>query len=825
MKLRNALLAVVLATGAGSGVAIGVAQTARAATTTGTWSATATQAVPTLKGATEIGALPGTAAIAVTVGLRLRGEATLQSFIADTATPSSPTFGAYYTTAHAFTATYGPSSTSVAAVTSYLEAQGFTNVTVSPNNLLVTASGTAAEAEQAFHTALTEFAVGGARVYANTEAAMVPSNLAGIVAGVLGLNDAFKASPIPVKAGSQTTTVPNVVDEYSPQGFQKAYEATAAATGSETAIATISSANMTRVIANLRAEEEANGLPKVPVTVEYAGLANPTTTPTDNVEWDLDSQFATGIAQTVSHFYFYDATSLATATLALVFNEWASQDVAKAASASLGECEVEPYLSGAMIIDDEIFAEAAAQGQTMFASSGDTGASCAVESTNGVPDSGPPMVNYFASSAYVVGVGGTTLTTKSTGSYDFETSWVAGGGGLSQFENRPYWQAKVMPVTDGKTGDRGVPDLAMDANPTTGANVYVQTTGGKFEGVGGTSLSSPLALGVWARIESTYHNQLGFAAPVLYGVYLKGVCNTTVAAVEQICSTLALHAPIAGDNGLYPETPGYNYDTGLGTFDTAAMVTAVKPFVPQRKKPRGPTTDAGAPAISVTPTTASVHYGSETQQSFTLTVAGTAGDGSPEGAVSLETGTTTVCTATLTASTAPDSSATCTPVTGHVLASGTYRLTARYTPATPSSTTRSFAYDPSSKSTATTLTVEPATAGRPTISVTPATATVQYGSETSQTFTVTVTGTRRDGSPEGTVSLETGTTTVCTATLTPAASAASSATCTPTTGYVLGSGTHSLTASFAPGAPSSSTRNFEYQANTESAATTLTVEG
>lgn len=53
--------------------------------------------------------------------------------------------------------------------------------------------------------------------------------------------------------------------------------------------------------------------------------------------------------------------------------------------------------------------EYGAQGQTMFASAGDTGASCAVESTNGVPDSGPPMVNYPASSPYVVGVGGTRL--------------------------------------------------------------------------------------------------------------------------------------------------------------------------------------------------------------------------------------------------------------------------------------------------------------------------------------------------------------------------------------------------------------------------------
>lgn len=571
-------LAAALAVAAGS--VLGVGMTAPAGATTA-WSATATKAIPVPAGATTIGQLAGSAPVSVVVGLALRHQTTLDEFIANSSNPSSPQFGEAYTPT-SFTATYGPTSTSVDAVENYLESQGFTGITVSSNNLLISASGTAADAEHAFDTKLSEYSLGGADVYANSTAAMVPSSISSTVVGVLGLNDVFKATADPMKAGTQTTsTLPNVVDEYSPAGFQQAYGATGTATGSKTTIATISSGAMTAVITNLRTEEAANGLPKVPVTVEYAGLESPETK-TANIEWDLDSQFATGMAQDVSHFYFYDSTTLTDSDLALTFNKWASQDIAKAASASLGECEVEPYLDGSMVVDDEIFAEAAAQGQTMFASAGDTGAACAIEGTNGVPDSGPPDVNYFASSPYVVAVGGTTLVTKSTGAYDFETSWIAGGGGLSQFEERPYWQAEVMPVTDGDTGDRGVPDIAMDANPTTGADVYT-TTGA--EGVGGTSLSAPLALGTWARIESTYGNRLGFAAPVLYGVSLAGTCTADLSSVEKVCTTPALHAPIAGFNGLYPETPGYNYDTGLGTFDTSAMVAAVKSFVPAAQKP------------------------------------------------------------------------------------------------------------------------------------------------------------------------------------------------------------------------------------------------
>jgi pseudomonalisin len=582
---RHAPLAAVLAVAAGPMLAagpvlaVGLVGAARAGATTGSWAATGTQAVPVPTGASILGPLAGTSPVSVTVGLALRDPGGLQSFIAGESTPSSPDYGAAYTP-QGFAATYAPTTASVEAVMGYLRGAGFSDVAASSNNLLVTAAGTAAAAERAFDTTLTEYTLGGSDVYANSSPAMVPTSLAGTVVGVLGLNDVFRASPDPVKAGTQTTTVPNVVGEYSPQGFQKAYGATTVATGSRTAIATLAAGLVTAPIANLRAEEEANGLPAVPVTVEYSGIKGVDTSG-DNVEWDLDAQFATGMAGDVSRFYYYVATTLADSTLARTFNLFAAQDRAKALSASLGECEFEAYLDGSMLIDDEVFAEAAAQGQTVFASAGDTGASCAVEDTNGAPDSGPPFVSYPASSPYVVGVGGTTLVTKSTGSYDLETSWVAGGGGLSQFEYRPSWQAKVMPVTDGTSGDRGVPDVAMDANPTTGAEVYT-TTG--TEGVGGTSLSAPLALGTWARIESTYANRLGFAGPVLYDVYLGGTCDASSATVAAVCTTPAFHAPVAGDNGLYPETPGYNYDTGLGTFDAAAMVTAVKPFVPAKTK-------------------------------------------------------------------------------------------------------------------------------------------------------------------------------------------------------------------------------------------------
>ena len=89
-----------------------------------------------------------------------------------------------------FTATYGPTASEVAQVTSYLQSQGLSNVVVEPNNLLVSATGSAASVGKAFNTTLNSFTLDGATVFANTTTAYVPSALNGIVVAVLGLNNA-----------------------------------------------------------------------------------------------------------------------------------------------------------------------------------------------------------------------------------------------------------------------------------------------------------------------------------------------------------------------------------------------------------------------------------------------------------------------------------------------------------------------------------------------------------------------------------------------------------------------------------------------------------
>lgn len=550
-----------------------------------TWDQTATQAT-NLANAVNQGALPGSTSLSLAIGLRDRDPSGLASFIQAVDTPGNAQYGQFLTPAQ-FVSDYAPTSAQVSAVTSYLETNGFTNVSVTSNQLYVTATATAAQAAQAFDTTLDSFTQNGKTVFANTTPAEVPASLSGIVASVLGLNNLSDFSfPLQTKALTSTTATNCQLDptsgepyglcDYTPPEFRTAYDA-GKLTGSQSTVGIMAEGDLTQVVKDLRTAEKAFGETQVPYTIEPVGISSTDTSGED--EWDLDTQYSTGMAGSVKRLYIYDATSLTDSDIGLEFNKWASQDLAKAGSASFGECEEQPYVDGLMVTNDEVMNEAAAQGQTMHASSGDTGGQdCAVEGTNGVPESGLPEVSYPCSSQYIVCVGGTSLFTNANGTYDTELGWYAGGGGISTFESSPYWQGCVVPTN--AAGDRGVPDIAMDADANTGADVYVD---GTPEVVGGTSLSSPLALGSWAIIESSAANKLGFAAPLLYSQYPsasnceEGVPTPPIGQLGTSSSdpSYPFHDVDLGTNGAYAATPGWDYVTGLGSYDVSKVASAL----------------------------------------------------------------------------------------------------------------------------------------------------------------------------------------------------------------------------------------------------------
>jgi subtilase family serine protease len=535
------------------------------------WSATATQGVTVLN-ATSLGALDPKKALTVRVALQAHNASQLAQAVAA---------GQRFTDSQLMSQ-YAPTSSDVGQVTSYLQNQGFSNIVVSPNHLLVSADGTVAQAQKAFNTSLTSFSLNGKSVFANTTPALVPDSLGGIVLAVLGLNDAAHMSSGPTAcfpADPAPSGTPCVRD-YDAHAIQTFYDAGSAPDGSNTTIAVMAEGDVSQTVTDLRYEEQQLALPQVPVNIVKVGLSSSDTAGVG--EWDLDTQSSTGIAGNVKGLYIYDTTSLTDSDVANEYNRWESDNLAQLGNSSFGECEYQAYLDGAMKADDQTMMFAAAHGQTMFASSGDTGSSCALAPTNGAPGSGPTMVEYPAASPWIVAVGGTTATSNNDETYMGETAWNAGGGGLSQFENATSWEQPVQ-ITTGilAAGNlRGVPDISMAADPNAGGYlVYVQqplvflngTCGPGPCGIGGTSEASPLAMGVYARMLSA-HPLLGFAAPLFYHNYQKYEGGESlVQGPPPTESYGGFHDIITGANGAYQAIPGYDYTTGVGTFDISAL--------------------------------------------------------------------------------------------------------------------------------------------------------------------------------------------------------------------------------------------------------------
>ncbi len=236
-----------------------------------------------------------------------------------------------------------------------------------------------------------------------------------------------------------------------------------------------------------------------------------------------------------------------------------------------------------MLTTDEALAEGALQGQSSFASTGDNGYACPEVASTGVPE-GPPGVSWPSDGEYTVAVGGTTLLADSNGNVQNELAWVGGGGGVSPYETAPPWtlQANVAGQTWEFTnqGGRGVPDVAALADSNTPYLVYGDhTKGTQPSGVGGTSVASPLTMGLWASISTAHANGLGLASYDFYNQYNKvNPATTESGPLGPIYVPATSPKPVTGfrditlgTNGGCVAKAGWDYCTGIGSVLAAAL--------------------------------------------------------------------------------------------------------------------------------------------------------------------------------------------------------------------------------------------------------------
>jgi pseudomonalisin len=464
----------------------------------------------------------------------------LDQFVADIQNPNNSNYR-HPLTSKEVTARFGPTTAQVNAVIAFLKGSGFTNVTVAGNNLLIEADAPANTVETALQTNLAQYILAdGTPAHANTTAVTLPSSLGGIVQDVLGLDTVTRA---------QTFTGPGTTTPIIPTNFPAIYNVGNTPAATNVIVGIIAEGTLTQTIADLSTfESQYPTLPVVPTTVTYVGTQSTDTANTD--EWDLDSQNIVAMSQGVKQLNFYVSQDMTWQYLATAINAAVVANTAQVINMSIGGCEAQASVS-----IDTIFETAIAQGQTFVVSSGDG----VPKGQNGYIAAGctGASVAYPASSPYVVAVGGSTLNTNSNGTYGSETAWNGSGGGISTRETIPSWQS-IVPLLS-TNAHRGVPDLAFDADPNSGAMII-------FNGApttrGGTSLAAPLFTATWARMLQNCGN-LGFAAPILYAYQ-----NLHPAMFNDVTS---------GNNTGYNAAAGWDFVTGWGTPNISNMYAAVCP--------------------------------------------------------------------------------------------------------------------------------------------------------------------------------------------------------------------------------------------------------
>ena len=189
-------------------------------------------------------------------------------------------------------------------------------------------------------------------------------------------------------------------------------------------------------------------------------------------------------------------------------------------------------------------------------------------------------VEFPASSADVVAVGGTTLTQLTTGGRNgSETAWSGGGSGCSAYVTKPSWQH------DTQCARRTVTDVSAVADPSTGVWVW---SSGSWHIFGGTSVAAPIIGAMYALAGNA----------VTPGVQPPSLPYRNPAVLNDV---------VSGSNGscfgsyLCTAGPGYDGPTGLGTPNTAVAFSASNspPPVTAPSAPTGLTAAAGDGAVQL----------------------------------------------------------------------------------------------------------------------------------------------------------------------------------------------------------------------------------
>jgi len=542
-----------------------------------------------LHGARFLGNHDAGDSLKLAITLKPRDPAGLEDFLRRVQDPNDSLYH-HYLTLEEFADRFGPSESDVRDVAAHLERFGVRVTDVHRNRLVLDVEGTSASVENAFQLQMNEYRLASGRVARSANADPIfPVDIASKVHAVVGLDDVSVRRPHLVRPGGAGARAPmpraSIGDYMTPAKIKSAYNlASLTQTGAGETLAFFELSEYSA--ADIAAYASNFGIPAPTLeNVLVDGGPRHAAHPGDpddvgdneRAEVTLDIELAAAVAPGLTKILVYDGPNT-DARLLDTYSKIASENRASVVSVSWGLSEDETS-AATRNAEAVVFQQMAAQGQSIFVASGDSGAYDDPHNPNTLSVDDP------ASQPYVTAVGGTTLYLNAgENTYQRESAWMrssggrigSGGGGVSRVWSLPTWQAAVSTNANGaSTAHRMVPDVSLDADPATGYPIYFTATGqsGAWYAIGGTSAAAP----IWAAFASLVnqkrvadgHARVGFANPMIY----------QIAQSDQ--SDLDFHDVDDGSkNRYYAATIYYDLATGWGSFSGAnlfASWTAANP--------------------------------------------------------------------------------------------------------------------------------------------------------------------------------------------------------------------------------------------------------
>jgi subtilase family serine protease len=561
-----------------------------------------------------------------------------ETLLSEQQDPRSPNFHRWLTPAQ-IGEQFGPPEADIAAVSSWLQSQGMHVDSVASSRVRIEFSGTAASVGAAFATPLHTYLVDGEPMIAPVGTPRIPGSLARILQSVHGIQTVRErtqhhstVAEIPATArGDQpdfTSCSGSACNHYiAPADFASIYDLNPVyqqgVDGFGQTIAIIGRASvylpdieMFQKILGLAVKDPVIVIPPNGVDPGPPASTNDGTKYPDQSEATLDVTRAGSVAPGATIDVVISANTPTAGGVGIAARYVVDRSLAQVMSISYSSCELLAGPAGVSFWDS-IFSQAAAQGISVFVSSGDSGAAGCDTAFTAAPSSQVASTNAICASSYVTCVGGTQFADAANASaywnasnsaarasalgYIPEGAWnepqdssgnpqvAATGGGVSAYVPTPSWQ--VGPGVPGTQG-RYTPDISFSSSGHDGYLKCMATSGTcipdasgafKWSVNSGTSAAAPSMAGIAALLNQKMASAQGNLNPRLYALasnsgnaVFHDVISADAGCDPSVPSTCNNSTPGPTDltGGLpgYTVGPGYDLATGLGSIDVANLL-------------------------------------------------------------------------------------------------------------------------------------------------------------------------------------------------------------------------------------------------------------